>query len=184
MTQPPQPPDANYQRYSAKALPPYTYIPGFNPHPQRDPKGHSYNQQSSSPLEYMPPEEWQKNQNYLYGVDLYNYAFWWESHEAWEEVWHTTDKDKHYGQFLQGLIQISAAFIKWHLHQSEGMTRLYEIGIGRLEFVQKDHGLFMGLDLNKHIEKLRQHFSPVLSQSNVWPNPVLNYPFIKVKQTQ
>jgi len=175
-----QAPDPNYNRYTQKPFPAYRFIPGINPHPQRDPKGHSYGKVSEE-VKYQPAEEWKKNQNYLYGVDLYNYAYWWESHEAWEDLWHTTNKDLHEGQFLQGLIQISAAFIKWHLHQDIGMNRLYQIGIGRLEFVCQKFPNYMGLDLKTHIQMLKKHFAQVIPSSKVWSDPLINYPFIHLK---
>lgn len=131
-------------------------------------------------MSYLAPEAWRENSAYLYGVDLYNNAYWWESHEAWESVWHTTRKDDVYGQFLQGLIQISAAFIKWHLHQHEGLRRLYTIGMGRLESVCKTHTEFMGMNLHKHLKKLQVHFSKVLADQTVWPDPLENYPFIEL----
>lgn len=177
ISQPPEAPDPHYQRYSQQPFPPYRFIPGINPHPQRDPQGHSYGKESED-IEYISPNEWRANQNYLYGVDLYNYAYWWEAHEAWEEVWHTTKKDVEEGQFLQGLIQISAAFIKWHLHQEDGMVRLYEIGINRLESVEHKHPKYMGLDLTGHLKKLKKHFELVISESEQWPNPIRNYPFL------
>lgn len=177
--EPPQAPNPQCSRYCSKPFPDYRFTPGINPHPVRDPKGHSYGVESI-PLKYRPAEEWQNMENYLYGVDLYNYAFWWESHEAWESLWHTTNKDECYGQFLQGLIQISAAFIKWYLQQEEGMVRLYEIGMSRLEFVLEKQPTFMGLDLNIHIAKLKKHFSWVDSKSKNWPDPLVNYPFIEL----
>ena len=169
-----------HKRYSNLPFPPYAFIPGLHPHPQRDPQGHSFGQPEEK-LAYLEPARWQENGHYLFGVDLYNHGFWWESHEKWEAVWHTTDKSAIYGQYLQGLIQISAAFIKWHLHQHEGLKKLYEIGIERLEFVQKKSPTFMGLNLDEHIPKLKNHFQPVLTKPKSWPDLLQNYPFIELR---
>ena len=95
-----------------KPFPPYRHIPGVTPHPIRDPRGHSYGIEEVHDAEPLPPELWQQNEDYLYGVDLYNFAYWWEAHEAWEGLWHQAEDT--YRLFLQGLIQISAAFIKYH----------------------------------------------------------------------
>lgn len=170
-----------HKRYSDLPFPPYAFIPGQNPHPQRDPQGHSHGQPEEKPA-YLEPARWQENKNYLFGIDLYNHGFWWESHEKWEAVWHTTEKEKIYGQHLQGLIQVSAAFIKWHLHQHEGLKKLFEIGIERLEFVQKTSPAFMGLDLTEHVSKLKKHFQPVLTQADFWPDPLNDYPYIELKE--
>jgi hypothetical protein len=165
---------------SAKALPPYAYIPGLNKHPVRDPEGHSYGR-TEEKLTFLSPDDWRDNAEYLFGVDLYNHAFWWEAHEAWEGVWHTTDKDAEYGQFLQGLIQISAAFIKWYSHEDIGLRKLYDLGMMRLEFVAKTYPHFMGLDLERHIHKVKKHFRPILSRgASPWTDPLSDYPFLEL----
>lgn len=174
---PPQSPRPTLSRLTTDDLPPYRYIPGINKHPVRDPEGHSYGREHE-PLVFLAPEKWRENHEYLFGVDLYNDAYWWESHEAWESVWHTTDKQGPYGQFLQGLIQVSAAFIKWYSHEEIGMRKLYELGIMRLEFVRERQANFMGLDLNSHLLKLKKHFALVLADAALWPDPLENYPFL------
>lgn len=165
------------KRYCDFDFPPYRYIPGESAHPTRDPQGHSYGHEHDA-LDFIDPRDWKTNSEYLFGVDLYNAAFWWESHEAWENVWHTTNKDSDYGQFLQGLIQISAAFIKWQVKGEEGMTRLYEIGRKRLQSVAKQNPKFMGLDLVSHLKSLDEHFQLVLSQGDLNLDPLQDYPFI------
>lgn len=171
-------PDANHKRYSQEPFPSYRFIPGINPHPMRDPQGHSYGEPEAA-LIYSQPDDWQNNNEYLFGVDLYNYAYWWESHEKWEGLWHTTNKDSEHGQFLQGLIQISAAFIKWYLKQPEGLSRLFALGFGRLEFVSKKHPIFMGLNLEHHLNKLERHFTAVIKNPKQWPDLFTDYPFIE-----
>jgi hypothetical protein len=170
-------PSPQHARYTALPLPPYRYIPGLNKHPTRDPAGHSYGREHA-PLIFSPPESWRQNQEYLFGVDLYNDAYWWESHEAWEGIWLTTDKTGPYGQFLQGLIQISAAFIKWYSHEENGMRKLYDLGMMRLESVRVASPEFMGLDLHLHLEKLKKHVAEVLKNPDSWPDPLVGYPFI------
>jgi hypothetical protein len=157
MKPPPSAPDPNHPRLCKVSLPPYRYIPGINKHPVRDPEGHSFGK-VHAPLVYSAPEKWRHNMDYLFGVDLFNYAYWWEAHEAWENIWHTTNKDEAHGQFLQGLIQVSAAYIKWYSHEAIGMHKLRDLGLGRLEFVRTLHPTFMGLDLADHLKKLRMHF--------------------------
>jgi hypothetical protein len=176
----PKAPDPDFLRLTSKMFPPYRFIPGLNPHPVRDPLGHSYGH-SPAALSYLPPKQWRENGSYLYGVDLYNHAHWWEAHEAWEDVWHTTDKGSAQGQFLQGLIQISAAFIKWHLHQFDGLKKLYELGIARLEGVCVKNPQFMGVDLEAHIAKLKKHFYlTTQSEPQNWPDWRPHYPFLIV----
>lgn len=177
MAREPNQPRPPHNRYTSRALPPYRYIPGVNKHPVRDPSGHSYGQ-NHAPLAFVAPEDWRANEEYLFGVDLYNNAYWWESHEAWENVWHTTDKDSPYGQYLQGLIQIAAAFIKWHSREREGVKKLFAIGISRLKFTAAAHPEFMGLELNAHVALLESHFARVLNANNAWPDALADYPFL------
>ena len=173
----PLPVNPHFPRYSKEALPPYRFIPGLSPHPRRDVDGHSYNQTEEKPA-FINPQDWQLNHHYLLGVDLYNQAYWWESHEAWETIWHTTDKNSEYGQYLQGLIQISAAFIKWFLRQQDGLEKLFGIGFSRLQSVEKTQAIYMGHDLTAFLEKIKKHFEPVLQDKNYWPDPLTDYPFI------
>lgn len=158
-------------RYSSRPLPPYRFIPGINAHPVRDPDGHSFGRE-----EKMTDEQ----EEFLFGVDLYNQAYWWESHEAWENIWMKKDKESDAGQFLQGLIQISAALIKWHLHQREGMAKLYKIGLGRLQSVADHHPIFMGVDLRLHLKCLEKHFAKVLSENAAWVDACEEYPFLMI----
>lgn len=56
------------------------------------------------------------------GVELFNRGAYWEAHEAWEELWLHAGPELRL--FVQGLIQLAAA---WH-HTRRGNTR----GAGRL----------------------------------------------------
>ena len=80
-------------RYApSRAFPPYAYLPGRDPHPTRDARGHSFGNEEAPP-EWLPPERWRENVEYLFGVDLYNHGFLWEAHEAWESLWHVSKRD-------------------------------------------------------------------------------------------
>ena len=77
-------------RYTQRPFPSYRYLPYQSgatlPHPHNDPAGHSYHAEE----EYLPPftpEDWRSCELYLYGIDLFNHGYWWEAHEALEDVW-------------------------------------------------------------------------------------------------
>ena len=76
-----------WPRYSARPFPPYRFIPGNNPHPRRHPQGHSFGCPEPSPEPYRP-EDWCQSEDYRFGIDLYNFAYWWECHEVFEGFWH------------------------------------------------------------------------------------------------
>lgn len=106
-----QPLDPAWPRYSARPFPPYRFLPGKNPHPRRDPGGHSFGQPEPQPPTFQP-DEWYKSEDYLYGIDLYNNAYWWECHEVFEGLWHAVGHDTERGNFFQALIQLAAANLK------------------------------------------------------------------------
>jgi len=53
----------------------------------------------------MSPEDWEE---FGHGVQLFNSGKFWNSHEAWEQVWLRHDEDERL--FFQGIIQLAAAY--------------------------------------------------------------------------
>lgn len=150
----PEPRDPDWPRYAPQVpFPGYRFIPGAEPHPRRDPKGHSYGQPDPKPPR-LPPERWRENEAYLFGVDLYNFAYWWESHELWEALWHLTGHAGTEAQFLQGLIQVAAANIQRHLSKPDGPKRLAGEAVDRLRDVPET---YMGLHVPGYIEAVRAY---------------------------
>jgi len=143
-----------------RAFPSYAYLPGRDPHPTRDPRGHSHgpaHERESARARYLDADLWRDNEEYLYGVDLYNDGFLWEAHEAWESLWHLAKQDPDQASFLQGLIQCSAASLKIPMKQPGGLARLAAMGTGRLEEVAQRSGpRFMGLDVPAFVEAFRE----------------------------
>ena len=91
-----------------KSLPPYAYLPGKNPHPVRDPAGHSHH------VEPIPvaAEVSRSSDAFLWGLDLFNHGYYWEAHEAWEGLWQVADRDGPLRMLFKGLILLSAAGVK------------------------------------------------------------------------
>src|SRR5712692_9058451 len=89
----PDPGARGVQRYSQHAFPAYRYVPGLHPHPHRDPAGHSYEPHPT--LNRHAPwrvEEWRTRDDWLYGVDLFNFHYFWEAHEEWEGLWAAVER--------------------------------------------------------------------------------------------
>ncbi len=141
MNPPPRNPD---HRYSTRPFPAYAYVPGQKPHPIRDPEGHSYNQHFEDP-EVFNAREWQQCDAYLYGIDLFNYGFWWEAHESLEAVWHTAGRTTETGQFIQGLIQISVAHLKKHQGFTDVARRMSTEGLAKMKQIK---GIYLGIDVS------------------------------------
>lgn len=92
-------------------FPAYAFVPGILPHPTQNPEGHSYGLLAE---EADPPEigNWRASRMYLYGIDLFNYGYYWEAHEAWEELWHACGHTGRRAEFLKGLIKLTAAGVE------------------------------------------------------------------------
>jgi hypothetical protein len=132
-------PEFSPPRYSTRPLPPYRHVPGLTPHPVRDPSGHLFGVEESAPSAACrhPLQQWQECTEYLYGADLFNRAFLWEAHEAWEVVWIDAGKSTEPAEFVQGLIQISAALLRSHLGTPRGAENLVTKARTRLQRVEE-----------------------------------------------
>lgn len=146
-----------HTRYAPhRSFPAYAYVPGQHAHPTGDPAGHSYRETPEPPAAYFAPREWETNEEYLFGADLYNAGYLWEAHEAWESLWHAAKHDALQAEFLQGLIQCAAAALKVRMHQPAGVVKLATHGLGRLERVaEQARGDFMGLDVREFVDAFR-----------------------------
>ncbi len=140
----PQPPDPAWPRWTRRPFPPYRFVPGLNPHPRRDPKGWAYGRPEVPPPRFEPGR-WRDNETYLQGVDLYNFAYWWECHELLEGLWHLTGHEGVEAAFLQGVIQTAAANLQRHRGLRDGARRLAGEALARLGSVGAAR--FMGADL-------------------------------------
>jgi len=107
------------------------------------------------------PELWAQDESYLRGVELFNARQFWESHEAWEEIWLHCDGIQ--SEFLQGLIQSAAALLKYQRQQFPPALRLYQTASGRLSLCPDN---YMGLNVRQFEEKLKLCFEPVVRGEN------------------
>jgi hypothetical protein len=90
-----------------KRFPPYAYLPGRQPHPVRDPAGHSYQVDPPVVAEISLDSD-----VFRWGLDLFNHGYYWEAHEAWEGLWQVADRGSSLRMLLKGLILLSAAGVK------------------------------------------------------------------------
>ena len=126
-------------------------------------------------------EYWSRSADYLYGCDLYNHAYWWEAHEAWEGLWQLTDKGGVQGQFLQGLIQVTASQLKIFSGQPAGPARLRETSLGYLRRARAgtDSETYMGLDLARFIESVEAYWRLAIDAAGSTPrHEPASYPYI------
>jgi predicted metal-dependent hydrolase len=107
------------------------------------------------------------------GLRLYDAAEFFAAHEAWESVWlHAQEPEK---LFLQGLIQVTAAFHHLQRNNPQGTARLLQAALGRLE---RYPALFGGIsvdllcnDINAWLEALEAGAPPPeLASARIRPN--------------
>ena len=74
------------------------------------------------------------------GVELFNAQQFWHAHEAWEELWLHASGDERI--FLQGLIQLAAAYHHVQRGTYRGGARLFDAALSKLErFANGHHGI-------------------------------------------
>ena len=84
------------------------------------------------------------------GLRLYEAGDFFRAHEEWESVWLLSQEPEK--TFLQGLIQVTAAFHHLRRNNSLGAIRLLEAALRRLEPYPEDFG---GLSLALLREDIR-----------------------------
>ena len=89
---------------------------------------------------------------FLEGIHNFNSRKFWEAHESWEALWLESESDLE--QFLQGLIQIAAAYHHVQRGTYRGAPRLFAAGLKRLEAFPLVH---CGLDRAKVDAAARRH---------------------------
>ncbi len=137
------------RRYSDRPLPPYAYIPGQTPRPQRGPDHRSPEEFEGNSV--FLHGRWYVSDEYRYGIDLLNFGFWWESHEVFEKLWHVVGPQSSEGNFFQALIQLAAAQIKRHMGNDAAAKRLASKAVHRLT---KTPLSYMGMNVAKLIQDI------------------------------
>lgn len=148
----PSPPVPDWPRYSSGSFPPHRFVPGLTPRPRaaRD---------SPAVPAHGPwsPEDWRTLEPYLYGVDLYNFAFWWEAHEALEVLWHAAGRTTVHARFVQGIIHVSAANLNLYRGHLEAGRRQARRGALRLS--RRSGRIWMGIEVDDFVEQVEAYAS-------------------------
>jgi len=139
----PSPPDPAFPRWTAAPFPRYRFVPGRSPHPRRDRLGHSWGLPEPR-VQAIDPAAWAACAVYLRGVDLFNFAYWWESHEAFEALWRGARPGTATAELLQALIQLAASELKRFSGLPRPAQALGERALARLAEVPSP---YLGLDV-------------------------------------
>lgn len=155
-------------------FPPYSYVPGRNPHPIADPAGHSFGQ--ALPAVSCPQaKRWSDSREFCFAVDLFNHGYYWEAHEAWESLWHACGREGTTADFLKALIKLAAAGVKaregrpdgWRRHLARACELLAQT---RIRVASATEARYFGLRLDELIalaEKAREDGPPAGSTEDV-----------------
>jgi hypothetical protein len=150
------------------------------PHPVSDPAGHSFG--STPSIERFDPGKWRESRAFLWGVDLFNYGYYWEAHEAWEGIWRGYDRGDTPALFLQGLIKLAAAGVKKREGIARGVAHLASEATAHFREVRgrADGGArFCGLSvsmLESAASRVEQAAAVIESDAN--PGPLIVFDFV------
>ena len=150
----PIPPDPAWPRYTSRPFPPYRYRPDVGPHPRRDPEGHSYGDSEPTPFPFSA-DTWQSSEWYLYAIDLYNFAYWWECHEVFEALWNAAGRHSTEGVFFRGLLQIAAGNLKRTQGLGRAANDLARRGLANISAVPAN---YMGVDVTVFTNDVSRYF--------------------------
>jgi uncharacterized protein len=139
-------------RYSCQPLPHYRFIPGETPHPRRHEQGHSFGQPEPK-VAGFEAQHWRNSQDYKFALDLFNFGFWWESHELFEAFWHASGRRTTEGRFFQGLIQLAAAHLKRRMGNTAAAIRLFERACASL---RQAPPVCMGIDIETLVRDIER----------------------------
>jgi uncharacterized protein len=78
-----------------------------------------------------------KDEQFQRGISLFNAGEFFEAHEVWEEIWLAEAEPEK--TFLQGLIQIAAAFHHYCRENTDGTETLLAAGIVKLSRFPREH---------------------------------------------
>lgn len=100
----------------------------------------------------------QEEKKFQEGVERFNSGQFFEAHESWEEIWLAApEPDK---TFLQGIIQVSAAFHHYRRDNRMGAESLLGEGLRKLDRFPSVH---RGLALGKLREFVRGWLAALVS---------------------
>lgn len=71
------------------------------------------------------------HERFRLGIEQFNQGRFFEAHETWEELWLASPEPEK--TFLQGMIQIAAAFHHYGRGNTQGTQSLLRAGLSRLE---------------------------------------------------
>lgn len=101
------------------------------------------------------------------GIERFNQRDYWHAHEEWEAIWlHERGEAR---DFLQGLIQLAAAWYHVEKQNWRGATRLFAAALARLDRYQPG---YCGVDREEVIRAARDDLATLSSGGRVGSRPI------------
>lgn len=110
------------------------------------------------------------NQQLAEGVRRFNAHEFWHAHEEWEHLWLKSEGEEKL--FIQGLIQLAAAYHHVQRGTHRGALRLFDAASRKLS---RYPAHYLGVDLTESAERVEEHRTRV-AQEKIDPD---EYPKIR-----
>ncbi|MFT7622258.1 MAG: hypothetical protein ACI9WU_001426 [Myxococcota bacterium] len=129
-------------------FPSYRHDPGNTPHPYRHVEGHSHGRAEPT-VGLLDPAAPFDSEPYLFGFDLFNHGYFWESHIWWEALWRAHRQTGDVANLCRGLIRFAAASVKIRSGVPRGARKHCRATADLLDRVAGSAGspVFAGIDL-------------------------------------
>lgn len=137
-------------RYTSDYLPEYAHRPGETVHPNKE-GGHYFGKKEPE-QKPLTQENYVIHHEYLYGIDLYNHGYFWESHVYWEAAWNGCGRKGKTADFLKALILLAAGRLKYEIGQNPPALGHYEKSKGLFESLECEE--FAGMDIENLIREI------------------------------
>jgi predicted metal-dependent hydrolase len=95
----------------------------------------------------------------LRGIERFNEHRFWDAHEAWETAWLRVEGDEKL--FLQGLIQLAAAYHHVQRGTHRGALRLFDASLRKLSRFPAD---YLGVDRAEAVTRAEEHRTRVAKE--------------------
>ena len=117
-------------------------------------------------------------EHFVRGIERFNNGQFWEAHEEWEQLW--LEATTEVSQFLQGLIQLAAAYHHVQRGTIRGAGRLFDAALERLRPFPPGYCGVAREELVETAAAERHRVYEALSRGNA-PEPLVGKPAIELQ---
>ncbi|MBX2885985.1 MAG: DUF309 domain-containing protein [Granulosicoccus sp.] len=135
--------------------PTHAYVPGQN---ERHPE-HAFYALTSSVKPTLSVEELSQSLAFRHGLIYLDSGYYWEAHEVFEPIWLVLPKDSGERLFVQGLIQLANAYLKYKMQRPKASLRLCQLA--RELITQMELAEIMGVNCASILTRIKRLESTV-----------------------